>query len=233
MPIQFKNIAITLALILVMGCITETEVPLQIDHIILATNNLDNGIREFQNITDLQPKYGGEHPNSDTHNATIALSERMYIEILAPKKDMDSIPEFFKEMDELTPIGFAISVNDIAVFYRRIEALGFQTNGIEEWSRKKPNGEELKWKLMMINEPQLVMNPFFIHWSEETKHSSMENDNQSYLKSLELATPYKEEIEQIFVSNHSPFGQLKLTNDNETKIKFTLQTPKGVVTFGK
>lgn len=219
--------------ILLMGCTCSVEPPLQLDHIVLATNNLDEGIKEFQNSTGLRPTYGGRHANSYTHSATVALKGNMYVEILAPKDNLDSIPAFFQKIHGLTPIGFAVSVNDVSRFKRRIETLGFQTNGINNWLRKKTEPEEFQCNFIMTNDPQLTMNPLFVNWSESAEPSSLESDGSSYLKSLELATPYKEEVEQLFVSNRTLFQQLKFSKRQQAKIRFALQTPKGLIKFGE
>lgn len=219
--------------ILLIGCTCPVEPPLQLDHIVLATNNLEEGIKGFQTITGLRPTYGGRHANSYTHSATVALKGNMYIEILAPKDNLDSIPRFFQKIQGLTPIGFAVSVRDVPRFKRRIEVLGFQTNDINNWLREKTEPEEFQCNFIMTNDPQLNPNPLFVNWSESAEQSSLESDGTSYLKSLELATPYKEEVEQLFVSNRPLFEQLKFSKHQQAKIRFALQTPNGLIKFGE
>lgn len=47
-------------------------------------------------------------------------------------------------MNGLTPIGFAISIKDINQLEKDIRKLKFKTNGVEDWSRKKPSGETIQ-----------------------------------------------------------------------------------------
>ncbi|WP_160114756.1 VOC family protein [Aquimarina sp. AU474] len=204
---------------------------MQIDHIILAINELDLGVAQFEELTGIKATYGGEHPNSNTHNAIVPMNDRVYIEILAPKKELDTIPEFFKNINILKPIGFAISTDEIELLEKTILDSEFQTKGIEDWSREKPNGDKLEWKLLRINNPALSINPFFISWSDKTTHPSIQKNTMCYLTEFEVTTQYKDHIENILSKNNSKIQLMKIRNGDTPQLKFTLETPKGKVIF--
>ena len=68
---------------------------MQLDHIILAIDDLETGVREFEEKTGIRAIYGGVHPDNNTQNAIISLEDGVYIEILAPEDNLDTIPDFF------------------------------------------------------------------------------------------------------------------------------------------
>ena len=82
----------------------ETVPAMQIDHVILAVTDLEAGMREFEELTGVEPVYGGRHPGRDTHNAIVPLTSGMYVEILAPKDELEVMPEFFQGFQQLTLI---------------------------------------------------------------------------------------------------------------------------------
>ncbi|MBT29193.1 MAG: hypothetical protein CMO01_05985 [Thalassobius sp.] len=211
------------------GC--DSKEKIKIDHIILAINALDLGIEKFEELTGLHAEYGGDHSNSFTHNAIVSLNKHTYIEILAPKKGLDSIPDFFKDFHELKPIGFAISISEIELLEKSLKNLGFSTQGVEDWSRKKTNGDKLKWKLLQVEKPDINVNPFFIKWSEETGHPTSEINVYTKLEELELITPFNIEINQILASINSKVDLLEIKDGNIAQVILSIQSPKGRITF--
>lgn len=218
-------------LLLIFGCSRQEEAILRIDHIILAIEDLDRGMRQFEEITGLKPVYGGEHPNSNTQNAIVALQDGIYLEILAPKTGLDSLPAFFQGMDTLTPIGFALNTDDIVLLDQRLKALQFSTDGIQDGSRTTPNGSRLSWQLLIVNEPAIIMNPFFIDWSPESKHPAMSEDNSCKLDALYLTSPFSTKIKKVLEVCESDISLLKVEEGMKTILGLTLKSPQGVFTF--
>lgn len=215
----------------IIGCNNTDRPIIQIDHIILAVNDLDSGIEQFEKLTGIKAEYGGGHPNSYTHNAIVALDGMAYIEILAPKKELDTVPEFFKNLNQLKPIGFALSTNEIEFLEKTVQDAHFKTNGIEDWSRTKPNGDKLKWKLLQIQAPSIDINPFFIDWSEESGHPSFQTNANCSLLEFKLTTPYKNEIETILTGNGAKIKILKMKDGDTVQLRLAIKTPKGKILF--
>lgn len=204
---------------------------LSIDHIILAVNDLKAGMEEFERMTGVKPVFGGIHPGNDTQNAIVPLSEDMYLEILAPTDDLDTIPDFFKDLHRLTLIGFALSSKNIMGLEQIIKEIEWTTNGIEAGSRKKPDGQLLEWQLLMVNQPALYINPFFIQWSAGSSHPAAQEMEGCHLMGLDLATPYESDINRLFKKTKTNIQTLNLKK-GEFKLSMTLNTPKGQVMFG-
>ena len=222
---------ILIVLLLTLGCQQKNEVKMQLDHVILAIDDLDSGIEEFEELTGIKAAYGGGHEHGNTHNAIVALDNKIYLEILAPKDDLDTIPEFFKNMSQLKPIGFALSVDDIDLLENSVKKYQFKTGGIEDWSRVKPNGDKLEWKLLRIYDPAFGINPFFIDWSETTIHPSLQMNSAGALLKLEITTPYKDEIEKVMSDAHSRIETLKLNQGDSVELSVEIQTPKGRISL--
>lgn len=203
---------------------------MQIDHVILAVDDLESGIREFETHTGVKPTYGGSHPDRDTHNAIAPLPGGMYVEILAPKDGLEVMPEFFEELHQLTLVGFAISTPDIEGVEKSVRALGLETHGTQKGSRTTPGGGELAWRLLLINNPEVFMNPFFISWSDHSEHPSIGQPPQAELERLELTTPHKEQIEQIQSENGGEIRALALKK-GPLHLTLDLKTPKGRITY--
>ncbi len=202
----------------------------QIDHIVLAVKELESGVRQFEEKTGVKPIYGGSHPDRDTHNALVSLEGGIYIEILAPKDDLVEVPEFFKGFDQLTPVGFAISVSDMVNLHERVKKLGFKTNGIEAGSRHTPEGKLLKWELLLLNDPNLFMNPFFISWSDDSSHPTKDQSVECTLKTLQFTTPNKKDVKKIFKTLETEVWGLSIELGS-TSLSVSINTPKGEATF--
>lgn len=203
---------------------------MQIDHLILAIDDLESGIREFEALTGMKPSYGGSHPDRDTHNAIAPLPGGMYIEILAPKDGLEATPDFFEDLHQLTLVGFAVSARDIEGVEHSVRALGLETHGIERGSRMTPDGGTLAWRLLLIHEPDFFMNPFFISWSDHSEHPSNMQPPRCELERLELTTPHKEQIEQMQTESGGQIRGLVLRK-GPLHLTLELETPKGRVTF--
>ncbi len=213
--------------VILFNCTRREELNLQIDHVILAINDLDTGMEQFEKMTGIKPVYGGGHEDSYTHNATIPLADEIYIEILAPKSDLDSIPSFFKDIHELKLIGFAMAVDNIQKLEQIIKDMQFDSEGVESWSRKKPNGETLEWELLQVK--GLDINPFFISWSSNTQHPSASEIIQCSLRELNLVSPNKSDILDILSKSNQNISLLKIEEGHSPVLEMTFESPKGEV----
>lgn len=212
------------------GCSSYKEGEHNIDHVILAINNLDSGIIEIKRLTGIEPVYGGKHPDSYTQNALLSVGDNMYIEILAPRNDLDSIPVFFKNLNHLTPVGWAMFSNDIEKTKNSIESIGFKLGDIIPGSRITAKGEKLEWKTGVITETnQETLFPFFISWNPNSIHPSQNAPLGCTLKRLVLKSSKLDNLEKLLeglnVSNH----KIKVEPGNADQIDLVLETSKGEV----
>ena len=115
---------------------TAAPPPAQIDHILLGIDDLDRGVKQFEESTGVKPVYGGKHPRG-THNALVSLGDGTYVEIIAVQKGVTPPEDFtgLAQVHTLTPIGWAVSSKDSAQLRSRLEAAGMAVTETTPGSR--------------------------------------------------------------------------------------------------
>jgi len=217
----------TLMLVLALSC-TRAEPQEKIDHIILVVNNLEKGMAEFKALTGIEPVMGGVHPNSFTQNALVALDNSVYIEILAPRTDVDSIPEWIMQFESLTPGGWAATTFDVAKTQQKLVDLGFTVTEPQSGARAKPDGTKLSWTTVGVRDKDTTVYPFFIQWGDGTVHPSLSSPSGCTLIELQVTTSDSDHFKKL--NNALSFG-IRVVPGDENSLSLRIRTPKGEVTF--
>lgn len=170
-----------------------TDVPPQLDHMILGCNDLDKGIAFVEARTGVRAAFGGVHPGRGTRNALLSLGERKYLEILAPDPQQDAPPRF---ADLATPavIGWAARTPDANDVVKRLRDANVVCNGPNEGSRTRPDGKTLRWKSVTLNDDRQGMLPFYIEWSADSVHPSTDAPSGCRLVKFTLVSPTTDEL---------------------------------------
>jgi hypothetical protein len=201
-----------------------------VDHLILGTRDLDEGIRRFEERTGVRPMAGGEHPGRGTRNAIVSLGPGLYIEILAPQASApdSGAAAALRALTDLTPYGWAVFVPDVDTARRRLGDAGFGLSAIEPGSRARPDGSLLEWKTFEIEKPPLAGVPFFIRWGDGTTHPSKDSPSGCRLERLRILSPNADDLRRLFASL-----ALDVTIEAGARgaMDVTLRCPKGTVQF--
>lgn len=181
---------------------TETKVvgfPASLDHILLGCSDLDRGIAFVEERTGVRVAFGGVHPSRGTQNALISLSERMpqepnprrYLEIIAPDPKQPSVGQYsaITKLKEPRLIGWAAHRDDLDQFASKLRQEGIAFEGPQPGSRQRPDGKVLHWKALRLKDDRGGLLPFFIEWSADTTHPSLDAPRGCHLESFELLTP--------------------------------------------
>jgi hypothetical protein len=137
---------------------------LSFDHVIYGTRDMDEAARRWREEFGLDSYAGGRHPGQGTGNRIVPLGAD-YLELMGivdPDEASSSaiggwLGSTIAGGDRL--FGWCLRTDDIDEVSRRL--------GLDpiEWTRERPDGEVLRWRLAGLErslvEPSL---PFFIQW---------------------------------------------------------------------
>lgn len=141
---------------------------LEIDHVVIATGDLDAAARALEEEHGLVSIAGGRHPNWGTANRIVPLGDA-YLELVAVVDDATAARSAFgrwvagASAGSLRPLGWAVRTDELEATTQRLHVTA------SAGSRLRANGQALHWRLAGIEraaeEPAL---PFFIEWGPGT-----------------------------------------------------------------
>lgn len=143
--------------------------PLNLDHVVVATNNLAATVRDFEEATGVAPQAGGVHPQFGTRNYLVTFGGRAYLELIGVDPDI-AVPgetRMFNLHRVITPVvaTFAIHPSDPDDALRRAADLGLDLGPLAGGQRRDTEGNLLEWRLtrpLFAEESGVI--PFLIDW---------------------------------------------------------------------
>ena len=199
------------------------------DHFLWGCSNLKEGIELLKKMTGVEAVIGGKHPDIGTHNALISLGNKVYLEIIAPDPEANSLSDeyiFLKDFKAPKLFYWAAHTEDIEGLLKRISALKLTNSGINAGSRKKPDGTVLEWKSLSIESENFL--PFFIQWGKQSRHPSLEAPKGCTIESYWLESPTPNELKKEFTQLNI---KMPLKYGKQDLLHLRLNTPKGIVTL--
>ncbi|MFT5133679.1 MAG: hypothetical protein ACI9SC_002152 [Gammaproteobacteria bacterium] len=200
-----------------------------VDHFMWAAVDLESASAEFERLTGVRPAFGGRHIGFGTHNSLVSLSNGSYMEVLALDPEQDDKGPIGAEIALLESpaiLAFHIKRADLEGVVRVYEEMNIPYTGPFDLSRQRPDGEVLRWRLLLPGSPVFKHAlPVFIDWME-APHPSMSAPTGCTLTHFEVGHPKDAELislyEKLDVS-------LPVVHSKEAYAKATLNTPKGKV----
>lgn len=181
------------------------KVPPMLDHILLGCSDLDQGIDFVQQHTGVRPAVGGVHPGRGTRNALLSLGEMHYLEVIAPdpaqagmKISRESTVNTLKGLTEPRIIDWAVHTNDITGVAERLRKAGVAFSGPTAGSRRRPDDRVLNWQTLNLDDDQDGLLPFFIQWSTDSVHPSVDAPSGCRLESFAVANFHHSELAATF-----------------------------------
>ena len=200
-----------------------------VDHLLLGTNDLEDGIEWFEARTGVRAAIGGSHPGRGTRNALAALGGRQYLEIIAPDPAQ---PPGNLRMNLLTLaqprlITWAAAAVDLERMAARIRERGHDVD-VRDGSRGRPDGGTLKWRTLAVRHDLARADvdpaPFFIEWMPGSIHPSEDSPKGCQLAGFEFAHPAPEALEKLLAA----LGiSMSVRQAADARLLATLNTPKG------
>ena len=177
-------------------CWSAQEVPGLLDHILLGCSDLDSAISFVEERTGVRAAFGGVHPGRGTRNALLALGERSYLEIIAPDPKQAGVEQYpvITKLAEPRLIGWAAHRDDLDEFAEQLRKQGIEFEGPQAGSRQRPDGKLLRWRALRLKDDHGGLLPFFIEWSRDSVHPSVDAPKGCTLTRFEAATPQREDL---------------------------------------
>ena len=143
-----------------------------LDHVVVASYDLETDIDDFGQIVQAKPIPGGKHPKTGTRNALVGVTDsKTYIELLAPDpSDTSGLGNKMLSLHgqglSLTPYHYSIRTTNLKAVRTKALSLGMKPTAIKEFSRTTTNNTVLKWKCVFIRGHGLGgLVPCFVDWS--------------------------------------------------------------------
>ena len=173
--------------------------PTVLDHILLGSSDLDEGIAFVKKHTGVTAAFGGVHPGRGSRNALLSLGEKHYLEIIAPDPAQPGSLDHYhlKTLPAPRLVGWAAHPGDLNAFAARLRNANLAFDGPTPGSRKRPDGRLLEWKTLNLHEDQAGLLPFFIEWSAGTVHPSADAPAGCKILHFELSTPRNVELQRV------------------------------------
>ena len=173
--------------------------PALLDHILLGSSDLDAGIAFVKQHTGVTAAFGGVHPGRGTRNALLSLGERHYLEIIAPDPAQTGAPDHYGLTKLTAPrlVGWAAHPGNLKAFAARLRHAHLAFDGPTPGSRKRPDGRLLQWETLNLHDTHEGLLPFFIEWSVNTVHPSVDAPPGSRLLRFELFSPGSAQLQRV------------------------------------
>ena len=204
----------------------DDQVPALLDHILLGCKDLDEGIDFVHESTGVRPAIGGVHPGRGTRNALLSLGERRYLEIIAPDPKQSEIVHYpqLRSMTDPRLIGWAVHPPDIAAIAKQLRENKIAFTGPDDGSRKRPDGRVLTWKTLNLADDRHGLLPFFIEWSADSVHPSVDALKGCTLDYFEVLSAEPEELAAAF----KRIGlDLPVQRSDKARLRAVITGPKG------
>lgn len=203
----------------------------QLDHLVFAVADLDDGIAQLEAMTGVRAEFGGAHPGQGSHNALLALGPRVYLEIVAPDPAQAvprSLPSLgLSETRSSRMVGWALNARDLEGLIAGAGAKGFPMAGPTSGARERPDGYLLSWRIATLADQRIGggLAPFFIDWGA-TEHPTVGSPKGVRLVGLRGQYPDPQSVQAALDALDVP---LTVEAGAEPALIAVLDTPRGRV----
>lgn len=212
------------------------KVPSMLDHLLLGCSDLDGGIAFVEKHTGVRPAMGGVHPGRGTRNALLALGPLHYLEVIAPDpaqteapKMRAELPAMLKKLATPTLVDWAVHTSDIEGIAERWKKAGVAFQGPTPGSRARPDGKMLYWQTLNVLDDHNGLIPFFIQWSADTVHPSVDAPQGGTLESFAVVSPDSTTLGAEFDKLGIP---VEVASGKTTHLRAKIVGPKGPMLLG-
>ena len=203
----------------------------ELDHIVWAVPDLDEGVALITELTGVAPVSGGIAPGRTApHNALLALGGGSYLEVFSPTRATGNGGKWGELITDGKPhvASYALRVEDhFAALLGAFPVKGVAHSDPRPMGRVRPDGGKLNWELVhLIDTPLAPVLPFFIDWLGSKPHPSESSPRGITIDRIEVAHPQADELVRI----HRALGiETPVLRGDKPAIHLLLNAPKGKV----
>ncbi len=167
-----------------------------IDHLVIVVNDLDQAAKDYAEL-GFTVVFGGRHPVG-SHNALISLQDGAYLEIIAFYRDAVDHRWWEPLSKGERFVDFCFQTDDLRGDTNKLQAAGVTINDPVPWSRKRPDGYELKWLLSLATDSHRGVAPFLIEdITPRSERVPQESKHPNGVTGIERVTVAVGELGQI------------------------------------
>jgi len=131
-----------------------------IDHVVVVVKDLTQVARDYEQL-GFTVVPGGQHPVG-SHNVLIAFADGSYLEVIAFYREAVDHRWWEPLSKGERFVDFCFQTDDLRGDTKKLQAAGVAINDPVPWSRKRPDGYELKWLLSLATGSHRGVAPFLI-----------------------------------------------------------------------
>jgi len=178
-------------------------IPTHLDHLVLATPDLDATRAWIKSSLGVEPSAGGQHTGRGTRNYLLALGGGSYLEIIGRDADQPEPPAprsfGIDGLTEPSLVAWAVRSANLEEAVRIAAGHGFGLGTVQAMSRATPDGEVLSWRLTFRQYERASIVPFFIDWGA-TRHPSVTAAAGASLTDLRAHHPRPEAVRPLLTA---------------------------------
>ena len=204
-----------------------------IDHLVLATPDVDATAAAVRAAWGIEVVAGGSHTGRGTRNELTGLGPTTYLEIVGPDAAQPD-PPFPRPfgVDDLAEAKLvawcARPTRPLPEVLAAVTALGLDLGPVAEMSRARPDGVELHWQLTfpLLGAPNEGTVPFLIDWLD-SPHPTESLPHQASLTTLHLVHPQADLVRAV-LAEFGDTGAIEV-HQGPAALWSDVATPKGVI----
>ena len=202
----------------------------RVDHLVLATPDLEEGIAFVRDALGVEAVPGGHHPVYGTRNALVSLGDACYLEIIGPDNkvlDTAEVKVFgIHELEETRLVTWAARDGDLEALVESARREMIDLGAVTLGSRRQADGRELTWN---FTDPLAARNggvlPFFIDWGD-SPHPAASLPKECELLDIRLYHPHADEVRRRLAILELA---LAVESAEQPRVAARIRTPEGEV----
>ena len=203
-----------------------------IDHLIYATNDLQEGMSRVAELLGVTVHPGGSHPGFGSRNALVPLGPGCYLEVIGPDPEQADF-----EGERIFGVGqlqsprlahWCVRRNGLSGFVQRMQTSGIEIGEPLPMSRQTAEGGKLTWELAFpVHFGASSPAPFFIDWGN-SPHPAAAFPQEATLLDFKLSHPEAATVNRALASMEIEPCAIQ---DTEFRLTAKISAPAGVVTL--